>query len=71
MEPIYFMVNDIEYVIRNVAGSRKLKEIVYRDTESRVANEKQFCRDYGIAVLKNADVMNTQKAIRLLIERLG
>jgi hypothetical protein len=70
MDPIYFMVNGIEYVIQNVAG-RRYKEIVFRDTGIRVENQKQFCRDYGIAVPTDENVMNTHKAIDLLIERLA
>jgi hypothetical protein len=64
--PIEFTINGVDYIIRQVAG-RNYNEIVYKSTNRRVENEKDVCRQYGIDVPTDANVMNTHQAINLLI----
>jgi len=45
-------------------------EILEAASRMRVENQKQVCRDYGIEVSTDANVMNTHTAIDLLLERL-
>ncbi|GHU69181.1 hypothetical protein FACS189450_01540 [Spirochaetia bacterium] len=70
MNPICFSVNGIKYRVQDAAG-KNYKEIVYQNTGLRVENEKQICRDYGINVSTDADIMNTHQAIEELIRTLN
>ena len=69
MKRIEFTLNNIEYIIQDVPG-KSYKEILYKNTMRRVTNQKDVCRQYGINVSTDANVMNTHQAIDLLVERL-
>jgi hypothetical protein len=69
MEPIEFTLNGVDYIIRQVAG-RNYNEIVYARTNQRVKIEKDVCRQYGIDVSTDTNVMNTHRAIKLLIDAI-
>lgn len=66
---IEFCLNGREYTIQKVEGEN-YKEILYSDTGERVENEKNVCREYGIHVSTDANIMNTHQAIELLIAAL-
>ena len=70
MNPICFNVNGIDYRVQDAAGTNH-KEIVYQNTGLRVENEKQVCRDFGINVPTDADIMNTYQAMEELIRALN
>jgi hypothetical protein len=65
---LHFSINGTGYIIHR--GENGHKEIIYEHNRQRVENEKTVCRDYGIEVSPNADIMNTHKAIKLLIKNL-
>lgn len=64
---IHFSINGTRYIIHREGN---YKEIIHADNLQRVENQKAVCRDYGIEVSPNADVMNTHQAIDVLIQRL-
>ena len=66
MNRIEFTLNGIEYIIQNVP-ERSYKEIIYKSTGCRVGNEKEVCRQHGINVSTDANIMNTHQAIDLLV----
>jgi hypothetical protein len=67
MIEIHFSIKETGYIIHR-AG--KYKEIIYEHDRLRVGNQKEVCRDYGIKVSADPNIMNTHQAIELLIERL-
>jgi hypothetical protein len=64
---IHFSINRTRYIIHS-AGN--YKEIIYEHDRRRVENQKAVCRDYGIDVSTDPNVMNTHQAIDLLIAKL-
>jgi hypothetical protein len=69
MSPICFNVKGVDYLIQDAPGTN-YKEIVFKNTGSRVENEKQVCRDYGINVSTDPNIMNTHQAIEELLKTL-
>jgi hypothetical protein len=67
MIEIHFSIKGTGYIIHR---NGTYKEIIYESNRQRVGNEKDVCRDYGINVSTDANIMNTHQAIDLLIERL-
>jgi hypothetical protein len=67
MIEIHFSIGTTRYIIHRTG---EYKEIIHEHNRQRVENEKAVCRDYGIVVSTDANIMNTHQAIDLLIERL-
>ena len=67
MVEIHFSIGKARYIIHK---GGEYMEILEAASRRRVENQKQVCRDYGIEVSTDANVMNTHTAIDLLVERL-
>jgi hypothetical protein len=70
MEKMYFSVNGVEYFIQTRAG-KNYKEIINKETGRPATNQKQVCRDCGIYVSTDPNIMNTHQAIDELIKYLN